>query len=322
MSYGSYKPRGFGGFGLFPPIIKNLLIINGGIFFLSLLGQSFTIDGISLHGWIRYYFALWPLGFDLFGVWQLISYQFLHANFMHILFNMFVLWMFGMEIENQLGSRKFLIYYLLCGIGAGLLHLLFSPSTGNPIPTVGASGSIYGVLIAFALFNPNRLIYIYFLIPVKAKYLVGFLIIFEFLAVENAASQVAHLAHLGGAITGFIFLMFDSSVHFGLKNMFRSAKWKQDNNYSSWDDDTTDSQSQSQSSVFDVFRKGSSKKKTTSNADIEDAEYYEIKDEKKQDDTISQEEIDRILDKISQSGYKNLTEREKRILFEASKRMK
>jgi membrane associated rhomboid family serine protease len=222
-----YRP---GGFSFFPPVIKNLLIINLVIFFVQLLLDQVKFGGYP--GWyvVNKWFALNPLtGMDPAGrefnfqVWQLITYQFMHGNFGHIFFNMFALWMFGMEIENMWGSRKFLYFYLLCGVVAGLFHLFLSPLLGGVTAwTLGASGAIYGVLIAFALFFPNRYIFLYFLFPVKAKYLIGFLIILDFLMI-NSGDNVARLAHLGGALAGGLFVYFDRKSITGLKNMFGSG---------------------------------------------------------------------------------------------------
>ncbi|MCK9425312.1 MAG: rhomboid family intramembrane serine protease [Ignavibacteriaceae bacterium] len=295
-----YRPSGFGNFGLFPPVIKNLLIINGAIFFLMMMMQNIVFEGVPAEQIIIRWFALMPFG-EGFQIWQLVSYQFLHGGFSHILFNMFALWMFGAEIENTWGSKKFLIYYLSCGIGAGLLHLFLSPLlTGALAPTIGASGAIYGVMIAFAMFFPDRLIFLYFFIPVKAKYFIAFMIVFEFLAVDSVGSGVAHLAHLGGALVGFLFILFDKNSVVSFKEMFGASR----RNYSP---------------PKDIFQKSNWKnpfKKTE--PDIEDATYSDVNEHKSD---VTQEDIDSILDKISQSGYKNLTEREKKILFEASRKM-
>ena len=301
-----YRPTGFGGFSYFPPVIKNLLIINGVVFFLQTVFDNIVFNGIP--GWyvINQWFALNPIsGIDATGssfnfqVWQLITYQFMHGGFGHILFNMFALWMFGMEIENTWGSKKFLVFYLTCGVVAGLFQLFLPPLIGGvAAPTIGASGAIYGVLAAFALLFPNRYIYLYFFIPVKAKYLIAFLILMQIMLVDDVTGGVAHLAHLGGALAGFIFILLDPSIHAEIKNFFGST-------YSS------------KRNPFNPF--GNLRNPFTSKKDqIEDAEYYEINNK---EEKITQEEIDRILDKISQSGYQNLTEREKRILFEASKKI-
>jgi len=296
-----------GGFFSFPPVIKNLLIINGVVFFIQLLMDNFTFGGYPAWYLLNKWFALNPIsGVNAAGepfnfqVWQLITYQFMHGGFTHILFNMFALWMFGSSIEDVFGSKKFLIFYLLAGVSAGLLHLFVSPLLGGaPAVTIGASGSIYGVLIAYALFFPDNLIFLYFLIPVKAKYLIGFLVVIEFLAVDSASSGVAHLAHLGGALFGFLYIMFDKNSYVSLKNLFnRNFYYKS-------------------KPKRDIFTNPFNRSSQTDN-DVQDANYYDIN--KKDEYEVSQEEIDKILDKISQSGYQNLTDREKKILFQASKK--
>ncbi len=300
-----YRPAGFGGFSFFPPVIKNLLIINAAVFFVQVLGGQISVgNGQSLENVIIKYFALIPIdgignGFVhwSFYPWQLITYQFLHGGFGHIFWNMFALWMFGMEIENYWGSKKFLYYYLLSGIGAGLCHLLITPFLGGGnAPTIGASGAIYGVLIAFALIYPNRYIFLYFFIPVKAKYLIAFFIILQIMLVDDLSSGVAHLAHLGGALTGFIFIMLDKKTPIDLKNIFRKKTFRTSKPFNPL------------GGITDKFKK---------KEDVEEAKFYEVKDENE----VTQEDIDRILDKISQSGYQNLTEKEKKILFQASKKM-
>ena len=304
-----YRPRGFGGFSLFPPVIKKLLIINGVLFFLLTLLNNLSFNGLP--GWyiINRWFALNPLGgVDAAGqsynfqFWQLITYQFMHGGFGHILFNMFALWMFGIEIENMWGAKKFFTFYLLCGVAAGLFHLFLSPLFGLPSAvTIGASGSIYGVMIAFALFFPDRPIYLYFFIPIKAKYLITFLVLMEIMLVDSAGSSIAHLAHLGGALAAFIFIMFDKDSSISLK---RILNW---NFYLS-------SRHNPFSNLQNPFKK--------EDKNVEKAKFYEISnDAKDKEKEVTQEQIDKILDKISKSGYQNLTSKEKKILFEASKKI-
>ena len=302
----NYRPRGFGGFFTFPPVIKNLLIINGIVFFIQLIFDN-TIEGrVILNKW----FALNPINLDgivnwpfNFQVWQLITYQFMHGGFGHIFFNMFALWMFGSSIEDVFGSKKFLIFYLLAGVCAGLLQLFLSPILGGAYaPTIGASGAVFGVLIAYALFFPDNLIFLYFLIPVKAKYLIAFLVVIEFLAVDSASSGVAHLAHLGGALFGFVYIMFDKNSYVSLKNVFNKSYFYKSN--------------PNRKDIFtNPFNRTDQSKR-----DVDEANYYDLN--KKDDAEVSQAEIDKILDKISQSGYQNLSEHEKKILFQASKKMK
>ena len=296
----SYRP--FGGFSVFPPVIKNLLIINVAVFFIQMIANNLMLGGQPLWYVLNMWFALNPIseGFN-FQIWQLITYQFMHGGFSHILFNMFALWMFGMEIENIWGSKKFLIYYLVCGVAAGLAQLFISPLYSSPAVTIGASGAIFGVMIAFAMLFPDRHIFLYFLIPIRAKYLIGFLFILEIFWIGDAGSNVAHLAHLGGALAGFLFIMFDKSIDVPLKRMLNISGYQRGNTFNN-----------PFSGLSDKFKKRSQ--------NIEDANYYDI-NHKKEGEDITQAEIDAILDKISQSGYQNLSEREKKILFEASKKM-
>lgn len=316
MSNGNYRPVGF---GFISPVIKSLLIANVAVFFIEMMTEGIMTGGEPLSSMFTRFFALFPVG-DGFLPWQLFTYQFMHANFSHIFFNLFALWMFGTEVEYTLGSKKFLIFYLASGVGAGLLHLA-TPLLGvDPAITVGASGSLYGVMIAFALFNPDRYIYIYFLLPVKAKYLIGFMILLDLFMFGNPNSNVAHLAHVGGAITGFLFLFFDPAVYFPFKTRLKGGGRGQNTFGSSGfpfnnDDDEsprggyTASEKPKRNFGFGFgTKKGSDQ--------VVDAKFKDVTDI-----SITQEEIDRILDKISVSGYSNLSEKEKKILFEASSRM-
>ncbi|MGD8306976.1 MAG: rhomboid family intramembrane serine protease, partial [Ignavibacteria bacterium] len=157
-----------------------------------------------------------------------------------------------------------------------------------------------GLLIAFALLFPDRYIYLWFLFPIKAKYLIGFFIILEFL-LFNPAGSIARLAHIGGIISGFLFIMIDKNIDAPFKRTLMNLR--SGSNRSSFTNPFSD--------ITDRFKK--------KDANVEDANYYDINDKK--EEPVSQEEIDRILDKISQSGYQNLSEKEKKILFEASKKM-
>lgn len=149
-------------------------------------------------------FALIPKMFFHGQVWTIFTYMFLHGGFSHILFNMLALWMFGSMLERVWGSREFLKYYLITGLGGGLCYALFNMNSF--VPTVGASGAIYGLLLAYAVMFPNNVIYIWFVIPVRAKYFAMIFGAIEFLASFNQGSGVAHLAHLGGMVVGYVYL--------------------------------------------------------------------------------------------------------------------
>ena len=293
---------GFGGFSFFPPVIKNLLIINGAVFFLQTMMENIVVSGVPAYVILMRWLALNSFASGDFQVWQIITYQFLHGSFSHIFFNLFTLWMFGVELEQLWGSKKFLTYYLLSGVGGGLAHLLLSGLlTGATPPVIGASGAIFGVMIAFALMFPDRYIFLYFLIPVKTKYFIGFLVLINVMAIDDGGSGVAHLAHIGGAVAGLLFILLDKRTTFGMKDYIGTFKNKRKDEY--------------RGSSYSSYNNG----QAPYNRDegIQDVNYHDINE-----DRITQEDIDKILDKISQSGYKNLSEKEKKILFEASKRMK
>ena len=239
-------------FSYLPEVVKILLIINA-LFFLGkiVLGSSFGIDLdklFGLHNWQS----------PDFRPHQLVTHLFMHGNFSHILFNMFALWMFGNQLENIWGGKRFLVYYMLTGFGAALLHLgvnqfqismteaqmsieqvnmvlvdgynalqngqnFVNPLMGNlnilyHTPTVGASGAVFGLLLAFGMLFPNTLIYLYFAIPIKAKYFVAAYGAIElWLGLQNnPGDNVAHFAHLGGMLFGYLLIKYwkKNSQHF------------------------------------------------------------------------------------------------------------
>lgn len=194
----TYNPTG-GGFSILPDAIKHLLIVNGIVF----VALSTPFIGPLVYS----YGALYPIGSGYFMPWQLLSYSFLHADFGHIFFNLFALFIFGQALENLWGTKRFVIYYFLTAAGGALLHMLVSSPT---VPTIGASGAVFGILTAFGMTFPNREIYLlFFPFPIKAKYFVigyGALELLNGLAVSG--SRVAHFAHLGGMLAGFILLKY------------------------------------------------------------------------------------------------------------------
>lgn len=218
-----------GGFQVLPVVVKNLLIINGLVFLAQV---TFEKTGM---GSLENLFALHDVHSVYFRPHQLVTHLFMHGSFGHIFFNMFALWMFGNVLENYWGAKKFLIFYIACGLGAGILHLgvlyyenisvmqlfhslpaiqqeelLYSPNFKVNIATVGASGAVFGCLAAFGFLFPNSLIYLYFFIPIKAKWFVLMYAAMEFfMGVRNSAGDnVAHWAHLGGALVGFLLVLY------------------------------------------------------------------------------------------------------------------
>lgn len=166
-----------------------------------------------------------------FAIWQCVTYLFLHGSFFHILFNMLTLWMFGVELERMWGTRYFVKYYFIAGIGAGLTQVIlgilpfgFADEFYYPI-TIGASGAIYGLLLAYALYFPHRPIYLYFVFPVPARIFVAILGAIAFLSATSGGGGVAHTAHLGGLAAGYIYLK-SGRVHPISELKYRVLKWR------------------------------------------------------------------------------------------------
>ena len=285
-SFGRGNPNGF----LYnTPVIRSLLYTNVGVFLFQMFFGNLRLSGIRVNDYIAHYLDLFPLGSGNFYPWQLFTYMFLHdtAGIMHIAINMLVLWMFGSQFEILWGKKKFLIYYFLCGLGGAVAHLIISPLLGGGMgPLIGASGAIFGLMIAYGLLFPDNLIYVMFIIPMKAKYAIGVFVVLEFMSV-GAADGVGHLAHLGGAVVGLIYLL---ATNGGLKlfSSYRLGRRSQSEN--TWS---------SRSSGGSIFRR-----KPTDDDDAIDAEYHDIggtatKTRLSGARIITQEDIDRILDKIA-----------------------
>lgn len=213
----------------FPPVVKNLLIVN----VLMFVAQMTFQNSETIH--LENLLALHDVRSVYFKPHQLVTHLFLHGGVSHIFFNMFALWMFGQLLESRWGAKRFLIFYMATGLGAALLHLavlyfeltpvweLFQtmppaqqaeyvndPYFKLNIPTLGASGAVFGCLAAFGYLFPNEVIYVYFLLPLKAKWFVLIYAGIElWLGINNSAGDnVAHFAHLGGALTGLILVLF------------------------------------------------------------------------------------------------------------------
>lgn len=183
-------------------MIFALLVANGLLFALQQLQFNAML----------YNFALWPLGSVQpgFRPWQLLTYGFLHGDLAHIFFNMFGLWMFGRDLERIMGPRRFLTYFLTCVIGAGIVQLIVAQLQGGVYPTLGASGGVFGILLAYAMAFPNRTVMLLFPpIPMKAKYFViGYGILELYLGVSGLSPGIANFAHLGGMVFGFALLQY------------------------------------------------------------------------------------------------------------------
>ena len=344
------NPIRMGGFNILPPGVKNLLIINILAFFATFVflktGQADLTELFGLH---------FP-GATNFHVWQFVTYMFMHANFSHIFFNMFALWMFGAAVENTWGTKRFLIYYFITGLGAALVHYLITFFQIHPMLTllnqfldspsletyrylaenakdirfhdmlsnnlmvlqqnpgsldeivsitanakaqyldsfniIGASGAVYGVLLAFGMLFPNDYIYLYFMLPIKAKWFVIIYGVIELVTGLSTSDGVAHFAHLGGMLFGIVVILL----------------WRRnERNHNGWIMPEKEK----------TFRLRRKKDKyyvsTESGRPLSDEDYNAKRLEEKK-------ETDRILDKISKGGYESLSSEEKDFLFRQSQK--
>ncbi|HSY04376.1 MAG TPA: rhomboid family intramembrane serine protease [Steroidobacteraceae bacterium] len=189
-------------FPALPPATRALILINVAVFLLQQAADPF----------MEQWFALWPLGSGLFHAWQLLTYGFMHnpRNLAHIFFNMFALFMFGGALETYWGVRRFVIFFLVCVLAAGLTQLAVQGASGVAEPTIGASGGVFGVLLAFAWYFPRqRLFIIPIPVPIPAWLMVtGYGVIELFLGVTGREQSVAHFAHLGGMLGGALCILY------------------------------------------------------------------------------------------------------------------
>ena len=314
-----------------PTATKNLLVLN---ILAFIAGIMFSRMGIDLNNVLGLHFFL----ADDFHLWQLITYMFMHGSFMHILMNMFMLWMFGMVMENVWGSKKFLFYYIVTGLGAGLCQELAQYATYmaeglsryqyvatemgripmdaylNLWTTVGASGAVYGVLLAFGLTFPNeRMFIIPIPIPLKAKWIIMGSIAMELLSAMGTSNDgVAHLAHLGGMLFGYLLIRYWRKHPYsdGSSGMNKGHQFF-DNLRNNWENRTHRSAGNNRGKDGGGFQTNTSYTQQTQQKERDWD--YNLRKKKEQ------EEIDRILDKIRKSGYDSLTKDEKQKLFDSNK---
>lgn len=303
-----------------PTVTKNLLIINLLAFIALLVGKQ--VSGIDLNNVLGLHFFM----ASNFHIYQLFTYMFMHGGWEHIILNMFMLWMFGSVVERAWGEKRFIFFYIFCGVGAGIMqeiaqffwvyymldgqHALsitesFSVMSQlstqlNGLTTVGASGAIYALLLAFGMMFPEEKMFIIPIpVPIKAKWMVmGAIVVELFSAMAISNSNVAHLAHLGGMVFGF-FLIRYWQKHPGKYYSSGNATKFFDNLKSKWDQR---SHAHTSANRHEAPRQ--------SNPDWD----YNAKKQ------AAQEETDRILDKIRKSGYDSLTKEEKQTLFDQSKK--
>ncbi len=274
------------GYYSLPVAIRVIIAINVAVFLVQLLGRLF--GGAVFSGFIIGWFAFIPdILITVTQPWRLVTYMFLHGGIWHILFNMLWLWWMGRAVEEALGPRTFLAIYFGAGIGGALIDVILAQFLGIG-PIIGASGAVFGVMVAFAALYPNMPIMLILLPPIKAKYVVGGLIGLNLLFL-NSGGGVARGVHLGGALIGYLLIEWDKKGGNIARPVYFLERWwhKLQN---MWQPKQSSTRNKNMYSVSDV----------------------EIVEE------AGQSELDDILEKISQKGYDSLTKKEKKKLFELS----
>ncbi len=281
MRYSSYQRIGFGGIHL-TPWVKRLMIVNGVVFLLTaIIGPGLIFD----------LFAFQPSRV-LTRPWGVGTYMFLHADFWHLFLNMLVLLFFGPPLEDRWGSREFITFYAVCGLGGAVFSFFFASYT-----IVGASAAVYGIMLAFAMNWPEAPIYIWGIFPVKAKWLVAFLFVVSVLsALTPSGDGIAHFAHLGGLVAGFIYLKADWRLPAA-----RGTKGR--------------SRPRFRMAIVPGAEDGHGE----ATAGGEGRHRSEASRSRADEDALL-DEVDRVLDKISAEGMSALTPEEKALLDEVSKR--
>ncbi len=262
------------------PAVKQLIIANVAVFFLQAFLGNVMIE------WLAFIPGQAVLHLQ---VWRFFTYMFLHGGLTHIAFNMFGLWMFGSQVERLWGSRAFLIYYFICGLGGALTYGIFNLAGINAlIPMLGASAAIYGILLAYGLSFPDSIILIFMILPMKAKYAVALFGLIELLSAPQGGG-VAHVAHLGGMLTGYLFLR--------------------------WTIPALGGRGPGLSFVSTAYRNWRTRRRIKV-VKPDGRPFFHGHD----GPDVDQKEIDRILDKISRQGLQSLTDKEQDLLRKAGRR--
>ncbi len=301
-SFGSALKRGYLGM---PVALRRILLLNVVIFLVQSLLMAFG-GGAIVNAVIATFGFMPEWSTSLMQPWRLVSYMFLHGSVLHVAFNMLWLWWMGRPVEQQLGSRNFLVIYFGSGIGGALINLVFSPFFSATI-TIGASGAVFGMMVAFAMLFPRIPIMLLFLPPIEARFLVAGLIAIDLLFISSA-DNVARIVHLGGALWGYVLLkMYFQGYNYDLwieqiKQRFRSRSPR---------GSSASTGSAKSRPASGSMGRGPGRPVKGNMRAVTDAEIVEEN---------NQGELDRILDKISKSGYEGLTDKEKRLLFELSKK--
>ena len=287
-------------FRFLPKVLRVLLIINAVVFALAfiggnILGLHLNLPGLgygSISEYIAYFGAFWPFAPE--QAWRFVTYMFVHVDFWHFLFNMLMLWMFGSEVADMMGTKHFTGMYFFCGIFAAIFSMVMFWIGMTNSPIIGASGALMGIFVAYYKFFPNRMLLMFFFFPMRIKYAMWFMVAVD-VFMAHSGDGVAHLAHLGGVVGGFLYMHFYER---GFGNLgkafakFRGPKFKVHPGGRSESESRTESKSDSDAIEGEVF----------------------YVDENKR--------MDEILKKVNREGINSLNESERQFLLQASEKLR
>lgn len=279
------------GFMTIPAVIRTIIAINVIVFLFQALFGSIPVGGQSLNHWIITYLAFDPsIWTAITQPWRFVTYMFLHGSGFHLIFNLLWLWWMGRSVEETIGHRSFIVLFFGAGIGGAILHIALSFLYGTSV-VIGASGAVFGVMVAFAYLFPVAPIMLLFLPPIQARFLVAGLIAFDILMI-GSGDMIARLVHLGGAGCGYLIIKSHSKGN-------DLAKYVRP--------------------IEQLFKGGSGSKSAPKARKPKNKRMYSVSDVEIVEE-VDQTELDRILEKISREGYDGLTKEEKKTLFELSRK--
>ena len=281
-------------FQFLPKILRVLLIINAVVFGIAFIGGMFgfhlNMFGLGYAGireYITIFGAFWPWAPE--QAWRFVTYMFVHVDFWHFVFNMLMLWMFGCDVVEMMGGRHFTAMYMFCGIFAAVFSLFMFWLGMTNAPIIGASGALMGIFVAYYKFFPNRTLLLFFFFPMRVKYAMWFMVAIDVL-MAGSGDQIAHLAHLGGVVGGFLYMSFYERGLGGVGRAFermRPPKFK--------------------------VNEGGRRDSAREDSEPLEGEVFYVDEQKR---------MDEILNKVNREGINSLTDSERRFLLQASDKLR
>ncbi len=291
-------------FAFLPKVIRVLLISNAVVFLLAfvvgrLLGLHLNLPGLgygNLAEYISYFGAFWPFAPE--QAWRFVTYMFVHVDFWHFLFNMLMLWMFGCDVADMMGSKHFMGMYFFCGIFAAVFSMVMYWFGMTNAPIIGASGALMGIFVAYYKFFPNRMLLLFMFFPMRIKYAMWFMVAID-VFMAGSGDHVAHLAHLGGVVGGFLYMHLFERGFGGFGHAFEKMRGPK----------------------FKVYPGGRSERESREESD-RDAEDAKAPLEGEVFYVDEQKRVDEILKKVNSEGIDSLTDSERRFLLQASDKLR